>query len=81
MTSVAMICGAMPLMLSTGAGAASRSSIGVVIVFGVAFSTLLSLYVVPSFYALLAPYTRSPEALSKRLETLERQTPELVGPA
>ena len=50
-------------------------------IFGVAFSTLLSLFVVPSFYALLAPYTGSPEALSKRLETLERETPEPSAPA
>jgi multidrug efflux pump len=75
MTSVAMICGATPLMLSTGAGAASRSSIGVVVVFGVAFSSLLSLFVVPMFYALLAPYTRSPDAVAHRLEELEREVP------
>ena len=71
MTSIATITGALPLVLSGGPGSASRSTIGVVVIFGVAFSTLLSLFVVPSFYALLAPYTRSPEALSKRLERLE----------
>ena len=81
MTSIATMAGAVPLVAAGGPGSASRSTIGVVVIFGVAFSTLLSLYVVPSFYALLAPYTRSPEALSKRLETLERQTPELAGPA
>ena len=75
MTSVAMICGAIPLMLSSGAGAASRSSIGVVIVFGVAFSTLLSLFVVPAFYSLLAPYTRSPEAVAHQLAELDAQVP------
>ena len=80
MTSIATIAGAVPLVIAGGPGSASRSTIGVVVIFGVAFSTLLSLYVVPSFYALLAPHTRSPEALSKRLESLERQTPELAGP-
>jgi len=79
MTSVAMICGALPLMLSSGAGAASRESIGVVVVFGVAFSTLLSLFVVPAFYALLAPYTRSPEAVAHELEKLEAQVPPVGG--
>jgi multidrug efflux pump len=49
------------------------------VIFVVAFSTLLSLFVVPSFYALLAPHTGSPEALSKRLEKLEIETPELAG--
>ena len=81
MTSIATITGALPLVLSGGPGSASRSTIGVVVIFGVAFSTLLSLFIVPSFYALLAPYTRSPEALSKRLERLELESPELPGPA
>ncbi len=55
MTSIATIVGAVPLVVAGGPGSASRSTIGVVVIFGVAFSTLLSLYVVPSFYALLAP--------------------------
>jgi multidrug efflux pump len=79
MTSVAMICGAIPLMLSSGAGAASRESIGVVVVFGVAFSTLLSLFVVPAFYALLAPYTRSPEAVAHELAKLDAEVPPVGG--
>ena len=48
-------------------------------IFGVAFSTLLSLLVVPAFYALLAPYTRSPDAVTRRLEALERETPAVGG--
>ncbi len=79
MTSVAMICGAIPLMLSSGAGAASRESIGVVVVFGVAFSTLLSLFVVPAFYALLAPYTRSPDAVAHELAKLDAEVPPVGG--
>jgi multidrug efflux pump len=79
MTSIATIAGAVPLVISGGPGSASRSAIGVVVIFGVAFSTLLSLYVVPSFYALLAPYTKSPEMLARRLESLEEQTPDLAG--
>jgi multidrug efflux pump len=42
---------------------------------------VLSLYVVPSFYALLAPFTGSPEALSREIERLERETPEAAGEA
>ncbi len=79
MTSVATIAGAVPLVLAGGPGSASRSTIGVVIIFGVAFSTLLSLYVVPSFYCLLAPYTRSPDALAQQLEQLEQDTPDVAG--
>ncbi|MBX3724967.1 MAG: efflux RND transporter permease subunit [Xanthomonadales bacterium] len=79
MTSIATIMGAIPLVVAGGPGSASRATIGVVVIFGVAFSTLLSLFVVPSFYALLAPFTRSPEALARRLEKLEEETPEAAG--
>ncbi|WP_159015547.1 efflux RND transporter permease subunit [Cognatiluteimonas profundi] len=75
MTSVATIAGAMPLMLATGAGAGSRTTIGVVVVFGVAVSTLLSLFVVPAFYLLLAPHTRPPDARTHRLDQMDRETP------
>ena len=81
MTSVAMICGAIPLMLSSGAGAASRSAIGVVIVFGVAFSTLLSLFAVPAFYSLLARFTHSPDAIAHQLDKLDAEVPPVGGHA
>jgi multidrug efflux pump len=76
MTSIATIMGAVPLVVAGGPGSASRATIGIVVIAGVAFSTLLSLFVVPSFYTLLAPYTRSPEALGRELERLEETTPE-----
>ncbi len=81
MTSIATVAGAVPLVASGGPGSASRSAIGVVVIFGVTFSTLLSLYVVPSFYALLAPFTGSPDALAKEIERLEGKTPEAAGRA
>jgi multidrug efflux pump len=81
MTSIATVAGAVPLVISGGPGSASRSAIGVVVIFGVTFSTVLSLYVVPSFYALLAPFTGSPEALSREIERLELETPEAAGEA
>ena len=59
----------------------STFTIGIVIISGVAFSTLLSLFVVPAFYALLAPYTRSPDAVARKLEQLERDTPAVGGHA
>ncbi|MEO8159882.1 MAG: efflux RND transporter permease subunit [Arenimonas sp.] len=71
MTSVATVTGALPLMFAHGAGSASRAAIGVVVVFGVLLSTLLSLFVVPAFYLLLARYTRPPEARTRMLEQLE----------
>ena len=81
MTSIATIMGAVPLVVAGGPGSASRATIGIVIISGVAFSTLLSLFVVPAFYALLAPYTRSPDAVARKLEQLERDTPAVGGHA
>ncbi len=81
MTSIATVMGAVPLVVFGGPGSASRAAIGIVVIFGVAFSTLLSLFVVPAFYAALARYTRSPEALARTLERLEAQTPQAGGTA
>ena len=54
MTTGAMVLGALPLALATGAGAESRMQIGWVIVGGMSFGTLLTLFVVPVAYSLLA---------------------------
>ena len=54
MTTGAMVLGAVPLALATGAGAESRSQIGWVIVGGISFGTLFTLFVVPTAYTLLA---------------------------
>jgi multidrug efflux pump len=54
MTTGAMVLGALPLALAHGAGAESRTQIGWVIVGGMSFGTLLTLFVVPTAYTLLA---------------------------
>ena len=54
MTTGAMVLGAIPLALATGAGAESRMQIGWVIVGGMSLGTLLTLFVVPTMYSLLA---------------------------
>jgi multidrug efflux pump len=54
MTTGAMVLGSLPLALATGAGAESRTQIGWVIVGGMSFGTLLTLFVVPVAYSLLA---------------------------
>ncbi|MDG4550849.1 MAG: efflux RND transporter permease subunit [Candidatus Contendobacter sp.] len=54
MTSAATIAGHLPLTLVTGAGAAARNSIGLVLVGGIAIGTLFTLFVVPALYVLLA---------------------------
>jgi multidrug efflux pump len=54
MTTVATIAGNFPLTLVTGAGAAARNSIGIVLVSGMTIGTLFTLLVVPSIYILIA---------------------------
>jgi multidrug efflux pump len=80
MTSFCTAFGALPLMLASGAGAESLSSIGVVVFYGVVISVLLTLLVVPAVYALVARNTGSPQAVAQRLERLrERAGPGPVG--
>ena len=55
MTTGAMVLGALPLALASGAGAESRAQIGWVIVGGLSFGTLMTLFVVPVVYSLIAP--------------------------
>ena len=62
MTTGAMVLGALPLALATGAGAESRTQIGWVIVGGMTFGTFLTLFVVPTAYTLLAGHTHDVKA-------------------
>jgi multidrug efflux pump len=54
MTTAAMVAGLFPLLGASGAGAASRFSIGLVIVAGMAIGTLFTLFVLPTVYSYLA---------------------------
>jgi len=68
MTTVTTIMGAVPLILAAGAGAESRFVIGVVIIGGLCLSILLTVFVVPMMYRVLAVHTGSPKAISHKLE-------------
>jgi multidrug efflux pump len=72
MTSMCTAFGAIPLLLASGAGELSRQSIGAVIFFGVTFSVLLTLFVVPTVYTLIAKNTHSPEYISRLIEGLKK---------
>jgi multidrug efflux pump len=71
MTAIATLMGAVPLILSHGAGSESRVLLGIVIFSGVLVTTIMTLFVVPVVYRLLARKTGSPEAVARMLEKLE----------
>jgi multidrug efflux pump len=54
MTTAAMVLGVVPLLLATGAGAVARFAMGLVIFSGISIGTLFTLFVVPTFYLLIA---------------------------
>ncbi len=54
MTTAAMVLGVLPLVIASGAGAAGRFNMGLVISSGLAIGTVFTLFVVPAFYMLLA---------------------------
>jgi multidrug efflux pump len=58
MTSLAVVLGSVPIALALGAGAKSRVSLGIVIIGGMLFSLVLTLYVIPTMYMLIASKTR-----------------------
>ncbi|MGM0702247.1 MAG: efflux RND transporter permease subunit [Pseudomonadota bacterium] len=68
MTAVTTMAGAVPLIVSSGAGAETRLVIGTVILCGLAAATLFTLFVVPVAYDLLARRTSSPGEVARRLE-------------
>jgi multidrug efflux pump len=76
MTSMCTAFGAIPLILASGAGALSRRSIGAVVFFGVSFSVVLTLVVVPAVYSLIAKNSHSPEYVAQLIDKLSKQPDE-----
>ncbi|HCX14860.1 MAG TPA: multidrug transporter AcrB [Rhodospirillaceae bacterium] len=72
MTALATVMGALPLVVSAGAGYEGRRAIGIVIVFGVSFASFITLLVVPVFYQLLARNTGSPGQVAEELNEYEK---------
>lgn len=71
MTGITTVAGSIPLILSTGAGAETRTAIGIVILFGVLAATFFTLFVVPVAYDLLARKTGSPGDVKRQLKKEE----------
>ena len=58
MTSLAVVLGSVPIAFALGAGAKSRVSLGIVIMGGMLFSLMLTLYIIPMIYMMFASKTR-----------------------
>lgn len=78
MTTGAMVLGAVPLALASGAGAETRSQIGWVIVGGMSLGTLLTIFVVPTMYTLFA---RKAVPGAKTTVAVDAATPHADGSA
>jgi multidrug efflux pump len=76
MTSLAMSLGALPLALSLGASSTSRIPLGIVIVGGVMFALVLTLFVIPAMYSLLSRKKKISEMDAMLLEKVEPQPEE-----
>ena len=82
MTSVATVAGHFPLTLVSGAGAAARNSIGLVLVGGMTIGTIFTLFIVPSLYMLIAKEHHEKSLMDPELEGVTEDvdlTPEYAG--
>ncbi|KKB10903.1 multidrug transporter AcrB [Devosia geojensis] len=82
MTMIATIVGGVPLVLATGAGAEARQAVGWVIVGGLGFAAISTLYLTPVAYLLLARFSKPKVEEEARLEReLDAAGTEVVKPA
>ena len=79
MTSMCTVGGSIPLIVSDGPGSAARRTLGVVVLGGVLVSVVLTLYVVPCVYAMLAGRTRPVNAVSRAVQALRQRRPSAAG--
>lgn len=77
MTSLAMSLGALPIALSLGAAATSRIPLGIVIVGGILFSLVLTLYVIPAMYTFLSFKKKKSELELMEMAETTHQQPEV----
>jgi HAE1 family hydrophobic/amphiphilic exporter-1 len=74
MTSLAFILGVLPLVLASGAGAASRNTIGVTVLGGMLASSCISIFIVPVLFVLFTRFSYG----KKQLEWLQAHHEELM---
>ena len=73
MTSLSTILGILPIALALGAGSGSRVSMGIAVIGGLLFATVLTLYVIPVIYSFLSEKDRTAIDVEKLLEDEKRQ--------
>jgi len=78
MTSVAFIAGLLPLVFASGAGSASRQSLGTAVVGGMIVSTVLNLIVVPAMYLIVNDVSERLVAFGRRFDGNARLAPDGV---
>ncbi|MDR8524660.1 multidrug efflux RND transporter permease subunit [Shewanella fidelis] len=81
MTAFTTLIGAIPLILSTGAGSESRISVGTVVFFGMAFATFVTLLVIPAMYRLISVATKSPGFVESQLDKAIAEHKKLTSPS
>jgi HAE1 family hydrophobic/amphiphilic exporter-1 len=69
MTMIATIVGGLPLVLSGGAGSEARQALGWIVVGGLGMATIVTLFVTPVAFLLLAGFGKTRSAEAERLET------------
>ncbi len=79
MTTLAMIFGTLPIALSLGTSSGSRTSLGIVVVGGLIFAGILTLYVIPAVYSYFSrPYKQKVEEAPYRHEQSHARGPEII---
>jgi HAE1 family hydrophobic/amphiphilic exporter-1 len=68
MTMIATVVGGIPLVIMGGAGAEARQELGWIVVGGLGFATIITLFVTPVAYLLLARFSKPRSAEAERLE-------------
>jgi len=71
MTTAAMTFGVLPLLFASGAGAASRFGLGVVLTSGMLVGTMFTLFILPTIYSLLARDHRLPDTRRQALAAID----------
>ena len=67
MTMISTVFGGLPLVFASGAGAEARIAVGWVVVGGLGFATVFTLFLTPVFYRLIAPLGSVPGSSSRKL--------------